>query len=84
MLATLQNVIALEVTTNKKGYHSLHVYELTKGSYGFKSLNVIPEKLQAAQALVGKRVDVSFSIFEGTGTHGKYVSYSFSDSTPTK
>lgn len=77
MFAKLENVICLEVTTNDKGYSSLHVYEKGKGPYGFRSLNVKKEKLSDASSLVGKIVSIDLSIFEGTGKNGKYTSYSF-------
>lgn len=84
MKSLIENCICLEVTTNTKGYSSLHVYEVGKGSYGFHSLNVKSEKLPDVNNLVGKRANIEISLFEGNGTNGKYVSKNFEGNVSTK
>ncbi len=84
MIAVIENAVALDVTTNKKGYTALNVYEMGKGGFGFRSINIKPEQLDVVTPLLGKRNNIHISIFEGTGENGKYTSYNFVGASAAK
>ena len=77
MIAQLSKVLAIEVTTNEKGYKSIQVYEMGKGSYGFRTVNIKDAQLPSVQPFLGKLCDLEITLFEGMGKTGKYMSYNF-------